>query len=285
MDDAFENKPFARLGKLVSPATNAPPHEDEKLFLAAVEKLRPASGEKVRGFSLSTICPLWGVGPKMTRKRKSRTPVSTVPKAAPPSPPPPEADQGTSADEFFEAMRTVRPLARGGREIARKVRPNPVFAANDSGFAESVEKSLEFALYASDEYIEGHVVGLDELVFNRLKAGQFSPEAHLDLHGLNAQQAWEALREFMRQAWFKGLRCVLLVPGRGLNSPLGQPVLRGRLPQWLTQEPFRRVVLAFCTARPHDGGAGGIYALLRRSRKKGRIQWERLPADSDLYRF
>lgn len=285
MDDSFENKPFARLGKLVSPACGETANGDEELFLAAVEKLRPDSGEKIHGFALSLVCPLWPQGEwaKMSRKKKNPPPAAEPP--APPPSAPAVSEQDVRVDEFFEAMRTVRPLAKGGRQIAPKIRPNAAAPVHDAGFAESVEKSLEFSLYASDEYIEGHVAGLDELVLNRLKAGQFSPEAHLDLHGLNAEQAWEALKEFMRQSWFKGLRCVLLVPGRGLNSPLGQPVLRGRLPQWLTQEPFRRVVLAFCTARPHDGGAGGIYALLRRSRKKGRIQWERLPGDADLYRF
>ncbi len=182
-------------------------------------------------------------------------------------------------------MRSVTPLEGKGRSIALKPAQKKSPVEEIRSFEESVEKSMEFALFSSDEYLEGHVVGLDELVINRLKEGHFSPEDHLDLHGLNAEQAWEALRLFIRQAWFKGLRCVLLVPGRGRNSPLGQGVLRGKLQTWLTQEPFKRVVLAFCTARPHDGGAGGVYALLRRSRKKGRIHWERLPSDADLYNF
>lgn len=61
-------------------------------------------------------------------------------------------------------------------------------------------------------------------------------------------------------------------------------MLRGKLQTWLTQEPFKRVVLAFCTAQPHDGGPGSVYVLLRKYRKKGRVYWERLPADADLYR-
>ncbi len=139
--------------------------------------------------------------------------------------------------------------------------------------------------FSSDEYLEGHVVGLDELVINRLKEGHFSPEDHLDLHGLNAEQAWEALRVFIRQAWFGACAvCCLCLAGAAIPR-LARGVLRGKLQTWLTQEPFKRVVLAFCTARPHDGGAGGVYALLRRSRKKGRIHWERLPSDADLYNF
>ena len=116
----------------------------------------------------------------------------------------------------------------------------------------------------TDEYMEGHVVGLDQMIMNKLRAGGLSPEAHLDLHGLNAQQAFETLRGFMRGSWYKGLRTILVVPGRGKNSPDG-------------------VVLAFCTAQPHDGGPGSVYVLLRKYKKKGRVYWERMPADADLY--
>ncbi|MDR1776892.1 MAG: Smr/MutS family protein [Desulfovibrio sp.] len=146
-----------------------------------------------------------------------------------------------------------------------------------------MEGELEFALSLTDEYVEGHVVGLDPAIMNKLRIGALSPEAHLDLHGLNAVQAFESLRSFMRGCWYKGMRAVLVVPGRGRNSPLGMGVLREKLPNWLTQEPFKRVVLAFCTARPHDGGLGGVYVLLRKYRKKGKIFWEKMPADADLY--
>jgi len=40
--------------------------------------------------------------------------------------------------------------------------------------------------------------------------------------------------------------------------------------------------LAFCTAKPVDGGPGSLYVLLRKYRKKGKIFWERYPVDLDL---
>ena len=120
-------------------------------------------------------------------------------------------------------------------------------------------------------------------VFGSSGAGGLSPEAHLDLHGLNAQQAFETLRGFMRGSWYKGLRTILVVPGRGKNSPDGVGVLRGKLQSWLTQDPFRRVVLAFCTAQTHDGGPGSVYVRVRKYKKKGRVSWERMPADADHY--
>ncbi len=184
---------------------------------------------------------------------------------------------------FMQAMGQVQALQGRGRDIA----PAPE-AANPPpqghlSLQDFLEGKLEFALSFTDEYIEGHVVGLDQMIMNKLRAGSLSPEGHLDLHGLNAVQAFEALRGFLRGSWYKGLRTVLVVSGRGRNSPDGIGILREKLQLWLTQEPLKRVVLAFCTAQAHDGGPGSVYVLLRKYRKKGRIYWERLPADSDLY--
>ena len=193
--------------------------------------------------------------------------------------------QGLDEDDaaFLTAMGSVSPLTGSGRDVVpapATVTPPP--HANNS-LQDFLDGKLEFALSFTDEYLEGHVVGLDEMILNKLRAGGLSPEAHLDMHGLNAMQAFEALRGFFKGSWYKGLRTVLVVPGRGRNSPDGFGILREKLQSWLTQDPFKRVVLAFCTAQPHDGGPGSVYVLLRKYRKKGRIYWERMPADSDLY--
>jgi len=42
------------------------------------------------------------------------------------------------------------------------------------------------------------------------------------------------------------------------------PVLKEALKRWMHTARFSRHVLGFSTARPHDGGAGAIYVLLKR---------------------
>ena len=193
-----------------------------------------------------------------------------------------EAEADSDASAFAAAMRQVAPLSGKGRDVAPQPRPGTPPPGGELGMQDVLDGKLEFALSLTGEYLEGFVVGLDEMIMNRLRAGSYSPEAHLDLHGLNAMQAFQALLNFVRQSWFKGLRTVLVVPGRGLNSPNGYGILRDRLQLWLTQDPFKRVVLAFCTAKPVDGGPGSVYVLLRKYRKKGHIYWERMPTDPDL---
>ena len=196
---------------------------------------------------------------------------------------PSQHEEDDEAAAFLAAMGTVSPLTGGGRDVVPAPAPATPPPHGELSLQDFMDGKLEFALTFSDEYLEGHVVGLDQMILNKLRAGGLSPEAHLDLHGLNAMQAFEALRGFFKGSWYKGLRTVLVVPGRGRNSPDGMGVLREKLHSWLTQDPFKRVVLAFCTAQPHDGGPGSVYVLLRKYRKKGRIYWERMPADSDLY--
>lgn len=301
-----------------APAQNAEvSDEDSELFLNAVSSVKPAkgagskkSGASATGFSLEERGTLTSMADALGEERgkqKSGTgkgnQVSAVSGAAPAktggkqapraqsAPSTPEeyfanaALEGLDEDDaaFLTAMGTVSPLTGGGRDIVPAPAPVTPPPHADTSLQDFLDGKLEFALSFTDEYLEGHVVGLDQMILNKLRAGGLSPEAHLDLHGLNAMQAFEALRGFFKGSWYKGLRTVLVVPGRGRNSPDGFGILREKLQSWLTQDPFKRVVLAFCTAQPHDGGPGSVYVLLRKYRKKGRIYWERMPADSDLY--
>ena len=127
--------------------------------------------------------------------------------------------------------------------------------------------------------------GLDSKIFQQLKAGSLSVEGHLDLHGQNAAQALDALLFFMRESYLAGKRVVLVIPGRGKNSPGGLGILRTEIQNWLTREPLRRIVLAFCTAQPRDGGTGALYVLLRKIRKSvGKVAWDKQMNWEDLER-
>ena len=142
---------------------------------------------------------------------------------------------------------------------------------------------LEFSLEYTDEFIQGHVMGVDPVVLGKLRAGTYSPEGHVDLHGQNMEQAYATLAAFVKHAYQSGKRHLLIITGRGKNSPGGTPVLRERVQAWFTRDPFKRVVLAFCTAKPGDGGTGAVYILLRKRKKnQGKIVWDRQPGEEEL---
>lgn len=196
---------------------------------------------------------------------------------------------GLGAEEkalFSKAMQGVTPVGGKGRDIAAPVEPARGAAGVDPSQAlrDVLEGRVEFALHHTGEYMEGYVTGVNPLIMARLRAGQYSPEAHVDLHGMNARQAYDALALFMKNAYQRSLRTVVVVTGRGRNSPDGIGVLRGLLQRWLCREPFKRVVLAFCTARPGDGGPGAAYVLLRKYKKnRGKIIWGHVPTEDEFF--
>lgn len=283
-DGEFANSPFGvladiSLAKPTRPEASADEEErhenDERLFMKALERFEHAARKRPNwGFKLEDLCEL----SKKTRNKSEKKPVEPI---APPVKAAQVPDEGTQ--EFLLAMRKTRPLDGRGRQIAPRPESQAAQIDMEAAFGDILAENPEFSLLYSDEYLEGCVAGLDSALMNRLREGGMSPEAHLDLHGLNAEQAFENLKVFIRDAWFKSLRVVLVVTGRGKNSPAGQGVLRRKLQEWLTHEPFKRVVVAFCTAKAYDGGPGSVYVLLRKFRKKGRIHWDCLPADADMH--
>jgi DNA-nicking Smr family endonuclease len=128
-----------------------------------------------------------------------------------------------------------------------------------------------FELTETEEYVEGTRLGLDPRLVTRLRRGEFAMQAHLDLHGMIQADAKLALEEFIVNSVRKGLRTVLVVHGRGLRSPGGMPVLKHAASLWLSHGHMGGFVLAFATARPADGGAGAMYVLLRRDRRRAKF--------------
>jgi DNA-nicking Smr family endonuclease len=177
-------------------------------------------------------------------------------------------------------MAGVKPLNKKGRQIPGLNSLSPPsfqkYKSNQDELEKFLRGEIEFDIQFSDEYVEGYVHGLDSRIFRKLKNGGFSIQAHLDMHGMNTDQARLALLYFMREQYSQNKRCVLLIPGRGLNSPLGIGVLKREVQHWLTREPLKRVVLAFCTALPRHGGTGALYVLLRKYKKtRGKVIWDR----------
>jgi DNA-nicking Smr family endonuclease len=117
--------------------------------------------------------------------------------------------------------------------------------------------------------------GLDRRSAERLKRGQYPIEARLDLHGMTQDEAHAALGGFLARAEAHGLRCLLVITGKGfrrsgddgLESGGGGGVLRRAVPRWLNEGPNRARVLAFTPAQPQHGGGGALYILMRRRRR------------------
>ena len=197
-------------------------------------------------------------------------PAATPKKAPEPQPARPRREGLTEEELWSVAVDGAHPLAdRSGRirpgpqPIASPPQLDPELEAYDELRA-LVNGQVPFDIADTDEFIEGHARGLDPNVVRKLRRGEFAVQAHVDLHGLLKDEAKAGLEQFLVRARHERRRCVLVVHGRGLHSKDQVPVLKDALKRWMGTARFAQHVLAFTTARPHDGGAGAVYVLLRK---------------------
>ncbi|MDE2148880.1 MAG: Smr/MutS family protein [Gammaproteobacteria bacterium] len=165
---------------------------------------------------------------------------------------------------FTEAMRDVRPRGESPRQSQRPPPPAPrprLREADDAAVIEELHRGpLDADPAEAVDALTFRAAGLQDAAWRRLRRGSYRIGAELDLHGLNRQRAQRAVALFLTDCQLHGVRCVRIVHGKGLGSPNSGPVIKTLLDGWLRR---RRDVLAFCSARPHDGGTGAAYVLLR----------------------
>jgi DNA-nicking Smr family endonuclease len=101
--------------------------------------------------------------------------------------------------------------------------------------------------------------GLPRDIVRKLRRTHWAIQDRLDLHGMTGDEAALATAAFLAASRAQGLRCVLIVHGKGLRSPGREPVLKGRIRQLLTRRPE---VLAFAEPRAAEGGGGAVVVLI-----------------------
>ena len=179
-------------------------------------------------------------------------------------PPKPEPEEQAL---FNEAMADVQRIERN-RHLPQITFRRPVsISEHESEVLRELDRIISgeapFTLVDSDELIEGAVTGFDPRTVRQLRRGEFTLQADLDLHGVDAATARPLVERFISDCHARGLRTVRIVHGRGRGSPGGVPVLKSNLPRWLARGPARLIVLAYTSALPRDGGTGATYVLLR----------------------
>jgi len=114
--------------------------------------------------------------------------------------------------------------------------------------------------------------GLDRATETRLRRGKREPDAVLDLHGMTANRAHNALNRFISQSRTVGHRMVLVVTGKGAIGgarEFGDPapgILRRETPVWLATPPLSTLVVNVTQAHPKHGGGGALYVYLKKIR-------------------
>lgn len=162
---------------------------------------------------------------------------------------------------FRAAIGEVKPLPDQNRIKPQKPPRKPLLRSPIPPTAQvhTIPDTLsDFAAEdAPDEFLRN---GLPRMTLRKLRRGNWLIRDSLDLHGSDSDAARRLLQEFLHEAAQRGLRCVLVIHGKGMNSRGGEAVLRKLTRHWLAQRPD---VLAYCDAAPRDGGGGAALVLLK----------------------
>ena len=173
-------------------------------------------------------------------------------------------DNDDNKSLFEQAISGVRKLKQDKvKPHRRRIKPIPQQRIRDE--QASLQESLSMPPTSDDIETGEELIysrgGVQNSVMRKLKRGHYPVEAELDLHRMTSKEAYQAMVTFLNRCQRQGVRCVRIVHGKGLGSREKKPVLKGKVNQWLQK---RDDVLAFCSARPVDGGTGAVYVLLRR---------------------
>ncbi len=95
----------------------------------------------------------------------------------------------------------------------------------------------------------------------RLKRGEIRISRQLDLHGFLREEALKQLELFITAACSGGEHAVLVITGKGINSPEG-PVLQGAVADWLRNRG-KGYIAEFSQAPRDLGGSGAFVVFLK----------------------
>lgn len=175
----------------------------------------------------------------------------------------------TDAAEWARYAQRVTPMS--GVTVRTTVSADPVPSASAPASREAACREPQPVTVPQELGVGTQMPGVDNASWQRFRRGRIASTRKLDLHGMTAQQAFHALRAFLRTAQSDGVRCVEIVTGRGSSEQGG--VLRREFALWLNLPEIRPLVLA--AVHPHTSSAmhshaanpGSVRLLLRRARR------------------
>jgi DNA-nicking Smr family endonuclease len=159
---------------------------------------------------------------------------------------------------FKDAMRELKQIASSKHS---KIKTNKLI--NDVMPENSLNKNISFDNLThidGNESLSYRTSGVRKKEMLRLKRGNIKINFEIDLHGLTQNEAHDKLESLITMHAREGLKCGIVIHGKGLRSENNEPKLK-----MLTNQILRshHCVIAFNSATAKDGGAGAVYVLLK----------------------
>ena len=177
--------------------------------------------------------------------------------------------QEGDADLFLRAIEGVRRIdgAVEAAEIPRRQKSarkqTKHIPGDEALFLQAMQKmgsTFHHDILNRDDEVERRSLSLNRM--RQLRRGTIRISRELDLHGFLKDEALARLKQFIMTAFSQGQRVILVITGKGINSPEG-PVLQGAVADWLRVKG-RGMVAEFFPAPRALGGSGALVVFLKK---------------------
>lgn len=169
-------------------------------------------------------------------------------------------DREDDPESFANLIGKTRDIPRGPERVKNSASRSPHIrgkANRDEKAGSGAGGAFQFP--DLDEPRLASRQGVQDAKLLALKRGEPEPDEKIDLHGLRRKGASRIIAARLDSARARGLQCVVVIHGRGLNTGA---VLREAMPGWLSSPPCAAHVLAFAPAPKRLGGEGAMLVLL-----------------------
>ena len=105
---------------------------------------------------------------------------------------------------------------------------------------------------------------LDSKTKRKLNSNKLNVDAFVDLHGKTEIQAYEIIKNFIKNCYLNELKSVIIVTGKGINS---QGKLKLKTPLWLKSGELSKFLVGFENMPNNKGGDGALFVKLKNKNK------------------
>ena len=105
---------------------------------------------------------------------------------------------------------------------------------------------------------------LDNKIKKQIKSNRLNFDAIIDLHGKTEVQAYESIKNFIKDCYSNSSKSIMIVTGKGPNS---KGKLKLKTPLWLKSEELSKYVVGFETMPHNKGGEGALFVQLKNKDK------------------
>ena len=170
-------------------------------------------------------------------------------------------------NDCIKQNRNNRVVRKNNIDLKNIVK-NSINSLNDMNYNFSTyEKEFNDRINTNNvKIVKNESLGIDNSTIKKLKTGKYKIDKTIDFHGKTLDEAFDILIKEINIAYKKGLRCLLVITGKGLRSPENSKTIKNEINNWLNHQLIADKIITYTDAIQKDGGTGAVYVLLKRNK-------------------